>query len=222
MKPVLRRVRNPHQSIGKRGGKAYVVRGRGGFFSSLARSAKNVGKTLGKTILKTARNVAPSVAKTLAPELLTYGAAKLGEYATNKGAPDSLVNLGSQAAQLAARKIQNIETPKLDPTQKMVSDFVANKSQNLLQSILSQGKDPNMGNGVRNFGGQIPNNVLSNQNLRQPYNNGYGMSIKGTANKGLGVRNLGRGNGAGVRNLGRGAGPNVFDAPRLVPEPGTY
>jgi hypothetical protein len=206
MKPQLKRVRNPYQPIGRRGGKVYVVRGRGGFFSSLGKSLKSAGKTLGKTLLKNAKTVLPSVAKTVAPQLLTYGASKLGEYAANRGAPDSLVNLGSQAAQLAARKIQGMETPQLDPTQKMVSDFVANKSQNLLSSILSQGKDPNQGNGVRNLGrrgGMIPNNVLSNQDLRQPYANGYG------------VRNVGR----GVANLGprQGRGPNVYEAPRLVP-----
>ncbi len=220
MKPQFVRVRNPYQPIGRRGGKCYVIRGRG-FFSSLGKSLKNVGKTLGKTILQNAKTILPSVAKTVAPELLTYGAAKLGEYASNRGAPDSLVNLGSQAAQLAARKLQGLETPKLDPTQKMVSDFVANKSQNLLSSILSQGKDVNQGNGVRNLGrgirnlgGSIPNNVLSNQDLRQPYSSGYGVR-----NLGRGVSNLGR----GVRK-GRGGpgGPNVYEAPRLVGQDGTY
>jgi hypothetical protein len=147
-------------------GKVYEVKG-GGLLSGLRKLAKRSGKTFvagaksfGNTAFKFSKNqvkaLAPAIAKELGSTLLTAGASKLGEQASKKGVPDFAVNLGSKLAQDQARKLKGSSGPALSKNQKLVSDFISDKSANILGDLLSRGSGVRgFGSGVRGFGGGV-------------------------------------------------------------------
>lgn len=136
-----------------------------GFFGSVNKFLQKTGRTL----LGQARTILPVVAKELAPTLITSASAKLAEQATKAGVPDQVVNLGSQLAQRGAQNLQKSATSgskSLSDDQRKVSNFITDKSADLLGSLLSRAQSK--GSGVKNLG-------------------------QGVKNLGQGVRNLGSG-----------------------------
>ena len=220
MKPRYHRVHNPYQRIGRRGGKMYVHTG-GSFFSSLLSGAKKVGRFL----LPHAKTILPHLAKEVGPHILTLGASKLGEYGSKHGAPDSLVNLGARAAQHGATALSKIKTKELSPAQKSVKSFVADKTGDLLSSILSQGKDN--GNlagieaaGIANFGGSHHTSLKKKHKgkgaLSAFGDTGYGISNFGF---GEGIANFGSyGTGRKKQTRRRGGNLIVQDAQHVNPQ----
>jgi hypothetical protein len=162
MKPHYVRIKNPRQNIGRGGGKCYVVHG-GGFNTRFLKAlAKNAGRNiLGafKSLAPKIKEIAPSVVRNVAPQLITAAASLAGERAAKKGLPDSFVNYGAELAQKGAQRVSqyNLEAEKKQPlskTQKLVSDFVSDKSSDLLGSLLMKATQ---GNGVRNLGKGVKN-----------------------------------------------------------------
>lgn len=160
MKKVM--TMRPSQSYGQgvKGKKCCKQVGHG-FFS-------NVGKFLNKTgrvILGQAKKVLPVVAKELAPTLITSASAKISEQALKAGVPDAVINLGNQLAQQGAQSIQKSakeSTQGLSDNQKRVSNFITDKSADLLGSLLSRAESKgsgvrlfSQGRGVKNFGGSL-------------------------------------------------------------------
>jgi hypothetical protein len=120
-----------------------------GFFSNVGSFLKKTGRSL----LGQAKSILPAVAKELAPTLITAASAKLGEQASKAGVPDAVINLGNQLAQSGAQKLQKSATTNtkgLSESQRNVSNFITDKSADLLGSLLSRAE----GRGVRGFSGQ--------------------------------------------------------------------
>lgn len=160
MKKMVR-VHTTGQHIGGCG-KCYKPLHGQGFLSSL----KGFFKKTGRQFVNSAKTIAPVIAKELGPELLTMGAAKAAEYASQKGAPDFAVNMASQLAQRGAQQIRKSgakDKEALSKNQRLVADFISDKSGDLLGQLL------NRGSGVR------------------------GLGVRGLGVRGLGVRQLGNG-----------------------------
>jgi hypothetical protein len=129
-----------------------------GFFSNVGNFLKKTGRSL----LGQAKVILPAVAKELAPTLLATASAKLGEQASKAGVPDAVVNLGNQLAQSGAQKLQKSATANtkgLTESQRNVSNFITDKSADLLGSLLSRAENRgsgvmNLGRGVRGFSGK--------------------------------------------------------------------
>jgi hypothetical protein len=120
-----------------------------GFFSNMGSLLKKTGRSL----LGQAKSILPQVAKELAPTLITAATAKLGEQASKAGVPDAVINLGNQLAQSGAQKLQASATSgakALPENQRKVSNFITDKSADLLGSLLSRADAK--GSGVRNLG----------------------------------------------------------------------
>ena len=162
MKPQYVRIKNPTQSIGRGGGKFYAVHG-GRIYTKFF---KNLAKNTGRHILGAIKTIAPSLVRNVAPQLITTAASFAGEKLAKKGVPDSFVNFGAAQAQKLAQSASKygLEDEKKQPlskTQKLVSDFVSNKGNDLLGQLLLKATAPasangkgtrNLGSGTRNLG----------------------------------------------------------------------
>lgn len=113
-----------------------------GFFSTIKRWINRAGSSkLGKKIISSTKNVLAPVAKDLALAGLNVGTNKLLEEGARNRVPDGLLNVASDLSQQGLNRLdKKFKTPKQSRNEKAVSGFVSDRSQDLLQSLLSRGR----------------------------------------------------------------------------------
>jgi len=134
--------------VGKHGKKkGYQLKG-DGFFSDFKKFARNSGKFL----LNNSQIIGQDVLRSLGPQVLSLLASKAGEHASKAGAPDFLVNKASELAQKGVQKLSQESDPGLSKNQRLVSQFVSNNSQNILNDIMKRTGNGSSGSGARLLG----------------------------------------------------------------------
>lgn len=135
------------KSYDKLGRRTYIMRDpRGGsFFGSLGKKFKRGASKL----FQYAKPILSNSAKELAPVLATSIGNKLLSEASKRGVSDNIVNLGSKANQYVGKQIKDKYKPqKQDIPQQVLSNFISDRSQELLANILGNGH----GRGLRGVG----------------------------------------------------------------------
>lgn len=143
------------------GRRTYVIMDQkgGSFWSTLSKKFKKAGNKL----YKYAKPAVSNAVKELAPVAVNAVGNKLLSEASKRGVSDNLVNLGSKANQHLAKSVKAKygNTEKLDKNQQLASNFISDRSQQLLGSILGSGY--HRGRGIKGLG-------LKGLSGRSPFN----------------------------------------------------
>ena len=142
---MRRQTKIQHNLIGHRSGKGRVrvkrVVGRG-FWRNLRKFARRSGDFLINN-----KAVGADILRQLGPHVLTLLASKAGEKASKAGVPDSVINNLAGKVQEQAKILGESKGEELSPNQKLVSGFVNQQSQQILDQILKR-----TGNGAKQLG----------------------------------------------------------------------
>lgn len=105
--------------------------------------AKRLAKRSSHLLVRHGKIIGKDVLRSLGPHVLSFLASKGAEHASKAGVPDFIVNEASKLVQHGAQKLAEPKGEKLSKNQRLVSNFVNNQSQDILNQILKRS-----GNGV--------------------------------------------------------------------------